>query len=293
MPSRNAAASGYAILQRGQGEQATWLCLKYGPHGGGHGHPDKNNFILYARGQVICPDPGTRPYGSPLHAEWDKITVAHNTLVVDGASQAPATGKCLTFGSDRGVDYAMTDAGGIYPGVRFIRTAAMLNENLIIFVDRVEADKQHTFDLACHINGHWQQVPPGEKLSLSGKDGYQHFRDVTTRRSDHGLTLPLDLKSGWRGALTLAGNEPTEVITATGVGKSTEDRVPVAVFRRVAKQSDYVWAVNLDGSPLELQVTNKTVRDGGIVRLLVGTAQGKWRLDVDPAKPLVRVTGPE
>jgi hypothetical protein len=228
-----------------------------------------------------------------LHAEWDKITVAHNTLVVDGASQAPATGKCLTFGSDRGVDYAMTDAGGIYPGVRFIRTAAMLNENLIIFVDRVEADKQHTFDLACHINGHWEQVPPGEKLSLSGKDGYQHFRDVTTRRSDHGLTLPLDLKSGWRGALTLAGNEPTEVITATGVGKSTEDCVPVAVFRRVAKQSDYVWAVNLDGSPLELQVTNKTVRDGGIVRLLVGTAQGKWRLDVDPAKPLVRVTGPE
>ena len=64
--------------------QATWLCLKYGPHGGGHGHPDKNNFVLYARGKVLFPDPGTRPYGSPLHNGWDKITLAHNTLVVDG-----------------------------------------------------------------------------------------------------------------------------------------------------------------------------------------------------------------
>jgi hypothetical protein len=34
LKSRNAGDSGYAILQRGVGQQATWLCLKYGPHGG-------------------------------------------------------------------------------------------------------------------------------------------------------------------------------------------------------------------------------------------------------------------
>ena len=59
--SRKAEASGYAILQ----QKDTWLCLKFGPHGGGHGHPDKNNFILYTRGRVMFPDPGTRPAAPP------------------------------------------------------------------------------------------------------------------------------------------------------------------------------------------------------------------------------------
>ena len=57
----------------------------------------------------------------------------------------------------------MTDAGGIYPGVRFIRTAAMLSENLIVFVDRITADKPHTFDLANHFTASLDAVPPGER----------------------------------------------------------------------------------------------------------------------------------
>src|SRR5262249_47177180 len=55
--SRNSLASGYAILEHsvagGAGADATWLCVKYGPHGGGHGHFDKNHFILYGRGGVL------------------------------------------------------------------------------------------------------------------------------------------------------------------------------------------------------------------------------------------------
>jgi hypothetical protein len=81
--SRNSESSGYAILQRGRGVDATWLCLKYGPHGGGHGHPDKNSFILYARGKILATDAGTHAYGSSLHRDWDKTTLAHNTLIVD------------------------------------------------------------------------------------------------------------------------------------------------------------------------------------------------------------------
>jgi hypothetical protein len=239
--SRNSVASGYAILERGEGEQATWLCLKYGPHGGGHGHPDKNNFVLYARGKVLFPDSGTRPYGSPLHLEWDKVTLAHNTLVVDGASQAEAAGKSLAFG-DR---FSMTEAGNIYPGVRFIRTAVMLSENLILFVDRVTSDKPHTFDLATHVAGKWVNLPLGEGVTLPGSAGYQHLKEAAVRSAPNGMTLATD--SGV--AISLAGNQPTEVITATGVGKSTEDRVPLAIFRRTGQAADYVWAVSLGGKP--------------------------------------------
>ena len=276
--SRNAPSSGYAILQRGDGPQATWLCLKYGPHGGGHGHPDKNNFILYSRGQVLFPDPGTRPYGSPLHGEWDRVTLAHNTLVVDEKSQATATGSCLAFGNDHGIDYAMTDAGKIYDDVRFVRTAVMLNENLVVFVDQVHSDKQHTYDLATHVNGRWKTRPSAEKVTLPATGGYQHLLDVSAYKGD-GATLGLDGVS-----IVLAGNEPTTVITGTGVGKNTEDRVPIAIFRRVAQDTTYVWAAALDGETVKL-----TAKDGGAAVHVEGAAH-EWDLAVDPAKGTVKAS---
>ena len=265
--SRNSLASGYAILERGDREQATWLCLKYGPHGGGHGHPDKNNFILYARGQVLFPDPGTRLYGSPLHNEWDKVTLAHNTLVVDGASQAEATGKSLAFGDN----FAMTDAGNIYPGVKFLRTAVMLTENLVLFVDRVIADQPHTFDLAIHLTAK-PESPGGEPVELA----YKHVRDA------HRIAAADGMRWAWNGgAIVLAGNEPLEVITATGPGRSTEDRVPMAIFRRKGMRADYIWAARLDSAPVKL-----TAADGGIT---VESAGARWVVNVDVEKALVDV----
>jgi hypothetical protein len=281
--SRNAAGSGYAILQRGSGVQATWLCLKYGPHGGGHGHPDKNNFVLYSRGQVLFPDPGSRPYGSPLHGEWNRVTLSHNTLVVDEKSQRPATGKALAFGSDHGVDYAMTDAGNIYDGVRFVRTAVLLSEKLALFVDQVQADRSHTFDLAVHYAGHWAKPAAGEKPALASNEGYQHLQDVAARNASDGATLLFDGDAGSHAAIVLAGNEKTQVITATGVGKSTADRVPVALFRRVALQATYVWAASLDGTPVKLKVTTEAP---GVVGVQVDPG---WKVSVDRDRATVRI----
>jgi oligo-alginate lyase len=253
--SRNFPDSGYAILSQG----GTWLCLKYGPHGGGHGHPDKNNFILYARGQVLFPDPGTRPYGSPLHTDWDRATVGHNTLVVDGKSQSPATGKLLAFG-DR---YAMTDAGAIYPGMQFIRTVVMVSENVILFVDRVTADAPHTFDLTNHLAGTWKNVE-GEPVSLP----YRYVEDARKVRS----------VATHAAALTLAETEPTEIVAATGPGKSTAERIPMALFRRKGRETIYVWAISLDGVPVKLAVEGNAVRVGAST-VAVDTAAHTVRIE--------------
>jgi hypothetical protein len=252
--SRNFEASGYAILERGAGRDATWLCLKYGPSGGGHGHPDKNNFILYSRGEVLFLDPGTRPYGSNLHGEWDRATLAHNTLVVDGASQTPATGRIVAFGEN----YAMTDAGPVYRGVRFVRTAIQLDERQMVFVDQVQSDAQHTYDLALHLAGKWNDVAAGPAPELPSREGYQHLRDVRTTDAP--------FLSAGRVSVRLAASEPTQTIIATGPGKSTEDRVPMAIFRRKARQTTYVWSVTLDGAAAALGVQEKD----GVVTVEVG-----------------------
>jgi len=287
---RNAAASGYAILQRGAGREATWLCVKYGPHGGGHGHPDKNSFVLYARGQAIMPDSGSHAYGSPLHRGWDKTTLAHSTLVVDEKSQAQATGKCLAFGSDQDVDYAMTDAGPIYPGVRFVRTAALLDADLVVFVDQVAADSPRTLDLACHHNGRWLDLPPGEAFSAPQGAGYGFLQEAASRSSSGAAELVLELADGSRSRLTLAGGEPTERITATRVGADTEHRVPVAIFRRVAQRTAFVWAVSLDAEPVQVEVTSSTVAMVTTVR--VRSPHGAWHLTADAGNGSVVVASP-
>lgn len=265
--SHNETASGYAVLQRGQGEPATWLCLKYGPHGGGHGHPDKLNFILYAAGRVVAPDPGTRAYGSPLHAGWDKATVAHNTLVVDETSQAPAEGKCLAFGNAAGADFVMADAGPIYKGVRYVRSAVMLSESLVVFVDQVRADQPHTLDLAYHQRGAWDALPGATPWTPPDKTGYKYMRDcVKLAAAADGAALMTRAEKGGSGvSVTLAGGEPTEVIAGTGIGSSTADRVPMVLFRRQAAATAYVWAVALDGAKVKLDLLKMRGADGRAV----------------------------
>jgi hypothetical protein len=251
--SHNSPASGYAILRSGPDRDATWLCVKYGPHGGGHGHPDKNTFILYAGGQILAADAGTHAYGSPLHMAWDKTTLAHNTLVVDETSQTPATGACLAFGSEQGVDYVVTDAGPIYPdkNVKFVRTLAMVDAHTIVGIDRITtADgKPHTLDVAFHLPGNWEDLAEGTAWKSEAKGGYSVLASGGVRPVPTKAAAQLTVKRRDRSvALTfLSAEDGVELITGTGVGDSTEDRVPCAIFRRSGSEAIYAWTMSLGG----------------------------------------------
>jgi hypothetical protein len=249
--SANYPASGYAILARGEGEQATWLCLKYGPHGGGHGHPDKLNFVLYARGQVLALDPGMARYGVPIHGGWYRTTLAHNTLVVDETNQKPAEGKCLSFGTEGGVDFVVADAGDIYDGVRFRRAIALLNENAIVVIDNVRCDKERLLDVALHLRGQWSNLPEGEEWTPPNKDGYRYLTEATIRRVSGLTTIVVDPRPDWRVAVTLIADAPVDLVTALGVGSHAADRVPMVMVRRQAKDLTLVWCISLDGRPIQ------------------------------------------
>ncbi len=252
--SVNYQSSGYAILARGESEQATWLCLKYGPHGGGHGHPDKLNFVLYARGQVVAPDPGTARYGLPIQRGWYRTTLAHNTLTVDETSQKSSEGKCIAFGNESGVDFAIADAGDIYDGVRFVRTVALFSENLIAFVDQIRCESERLLDIVYQNRGVWETTPNGTAWMPPDKDGYSYLRDATVRQVSESSTLTVRMRDDWRIAITLAGGRPTEIITGTGVGAHVEDRVPIALFRRSANETALVWCIALDGEATQIEL---------------------------------------
>ncbi|MBI3970258.1 MAG: heparinase II/III family protein [Chloroflexi bacterium] len=75
----------------------TFALLKYGPHGGGHGHPDKLGLVFFASGERLSPDLGTPGYGIGLNDAWYRHTLSHNTVLIEGQPQPPAKGRLISF----------------------------------------------------------------------------------------------------------------------------------------------------------------------------------------------------
>lgn len=177
-PPRTSAlfeTSGYAALRAEGGDHT--IILKFGPHGGGHGHYDKLNFISFARGGVMAVDPGTQPYAAPTHNTWDKMTVAHNTVVVDERTQAEATGRLLAFASQGGMSAARADAGAAYRTAALERTIYLTADYAVdVFAARSLDGQPHNFDWVYHNYGRAATALPLEPYSAFPKsNGYQHL----------------------------------------------------------------------------------------------------------------------
>nr|AGH13581.1 hypothetical protein [bacterium symbiont of Plakortis simplex pPSA11D7] len=90
---------GLSVLRQrhAPGSPDSWVLLKHGPPGGGHGHPDKLALSLYAAGEPVSPDLGSPGYGVPLHRSWYRQSFSHNTVILDRRSQPPARGELIGF----------------------------------------------------------------------------------------------------------------------------------------------------------------------------------------------------
>jgi hypothetical protein len=279
----NFTGAGYAVLQQGTDANATWLCLKYGPHGGGHGHPDKLSFILYSRQEVIGYDPGTGRYGVPLHAEWQKTTIAHNTLTVDQANQKPTTGKCLAFVCRPDWGGAFAEAGPIYDGVTYRRAAAVIGQDLVIVLDMVSADKDHALDLAYHHAGAWTAPPRGEPVKMPDKIGYKYLEGMTKPAG----ALPTIKTNSLVCGLAVAGAQPTEVWIGTGAGSNTSERVPCVVAHVKGKEAAVAWAIHLGGAAPTVKVSQNgstftaEATVNGKTHRLIADAEGTEKLKME------------
>lgn len=285
--STNFTDSGYAILTAGKGINSTWFCMDYGPHGGGHGHPDKLSFVLYSKGEVLAPDPGTANYGVPIQANWFRTSIAHNTLTVDETSQRPAEGSCLAFISENDFCAALAHAGKIYADVDFYRAAALFGENFLILIDTIKCAKPHTLDIAYHQHGVFMEQSGSPLDKLSDKPGYNQLRSLRTFTTSDFAKIVFSTPKKNKVTWMIAGGNNTQIITGTGVGKHTEDRVPIVIARRSAENTVFIQGVLLEEEPANNFISSYKLEFSG--EPIINPAPVKFTLN---AKTYVLVSNP-
>ncbi|MCX6630570.1 MAG: heparinase II/III family protein [Candidatus Solibacter sp.] len=233
--SRLLRASGFAML-RAPGAAAA---MRFGMHGGGHGHPDKLNLVTWGGGRMWGLDPGSINYGVPLHKEWYRSTIAHNTVTVDGALQAEKDGQAGEWKTGGGATTFTASAASAYPGVTLTRTVTVRGNRI---EDRFEcaSGAEHTYDWAFHAPGRLTTslaLKPGPER-IAATAGYQHVEGVASGRAAGGWWARWEAE-GERFTLRVKAAEQTEVFTGAAPGKNPADRVPVLIVRRRGRNATF------------------------------------------------------
>jgi hypothetical protein len=252
--SRLFEASGYIVLRHGTGvPDERWLLLKFGPHGGGHGHPDKLSLDLHAFGKRLSPDLGTPGYGIPLNRTWYRHTLAHNTVLLDSLPQPPATGTLVRFAPPEQGDFAVADARVAWPAEapEPYRGAAVRRCVLwkspdeatgrpLYFIDlvQVRCPTPRQIDLAWHHTGALELpglAPLGTPLS---GEGYAHLTSIRQLRAAQWHAI-------WRlgdcGTQCFAADPPgATLLAAEAPYNPASERMPLLLRRVSAAQASFV-----------------------------------------------------
>ncbi len=258
-------SSGFAILRQDERDRdAACVAVSFGPHGGGHGHPDMLSIVLYAFGRHIIPDFGSCKYESREKAQWTSHTVSHNTIVVDEVSQYPAGAQDVQWPCDTAdkqakgsLDYfhagpllkvVRARSNAVYDGVEFVRTTALFSQNVLDIFD-VSSAQEHSYDYVLHVDGEIRNISPTVNLApqkepLGAKCGYQWITNVrrAATNDEVGFSAFSAGSQDWL-SVRLFPSPATEIILAEGITNSVDRKMPVFIARRKARDTRFVAAL--------------------------------------------------
>ncbi len=226
--------AGHAIL-RGPGPAGLTAAMTFGPYGGFHGHYDKLSFVLFGFGRELGVDPGraaSQAYRLPIHSNWYKATISHNTVLVDGRSQKPAAGKLELFDRKDGYTAVAASCLEAYPGVTHKRLLFITDAYLLV-LDELRSDADRRFDWLYHSKGARVVCDQAQDSAAPAADyaGGEYIQNP--RRGTTGEPVRARFEDGnVTTYLTMAGSADTMVTTGDGVGASVDDRVPMVIVGR-------------------------------------------------------------
>ena len=267
--------SGFAILRSADppGRQSS-LLLKYGPSGGGHGHPDKLAISFYLSGHPVSPDLGTPGYGIDLHRSWYRQSVSHNTVVVDGCSQPPADGEVVAYESGIRSDYGVADARvsweeGPYRGIRMRRSLLWMQDyHLDLF--EVRGARTHQFDWVCRFRGQFASASglADEAPVLLEGEGYGHISNPKAAIPGRSVRLAWALPGGGF-ALHLPLETESTLIRGRAPYNPASESCDLLIRRRRCSATTFVGLVHAWKGHPSVSEVNAIDAPGGVLALSV------------------------
>jgi len=168
--------AGQMVMRSSWQPDARYLLMDAGPFGYGHQHEDKLSLVVHAFGKQMIADPGNYAYDA---SPWRKYTIdtpAHNTVMVDGLSQARR--KCdretyvvkeppasNVWRSSPRLDYA---AGQYDEGYGPQRDVKVVHRREVVFVkpgywlvvDQFTGNGRHRYESLWHFDANEAEVDP-------------------------------------------------------------------------------------------------------------------------------------
>ncbi|MCX5659491.1 MAG: heparinase II/III family protein [Planctomycetota bacterium] len=257
LESKSADLTGIGVLYLRVGEGPDQVCatFHYGDSGGdasGHGHWDKLNLTLFAKGREWLADIGRIGYTHKEYKSWAKRTIAHNTIAIDQADQTVNAGRLMFFKAGPGFAAAAAESTKSYKGVT-LRRYLYLTPDYLVDVFDVKADRKVTIDLPAHAitepvmpltaAGVSKMAPP-----LGTDNGYQHFTNVMGWSPTGNSTWNFDggkAKGSPHLHVLLAGEPDERIYTAIGIGYRADEKAPTLIRRREATDTRFVAVYDL------------------------------------------------
>ena len=286
--SKNLPDTGLAILRASSHENAVAVFLDYGPHGGGHGHPDKLNITLFANGREWFLDPGRLTYSVAEHKTWSKTTTAHNTVTLAGQSQHPATGWLLYFQTAANFSACAAECDTAYTGAT-LRRHLFLASRFLVDLFEVESVRPRQIDWLAHVaDVALSSADPrdeGQAAAPGNDDGYQHLKDARRWRVEGPSRWDFIASPKSPAPLRLrvwcADNAKEEVFIATGIGYHLGQKAPTLIRRRHGTREIFTTVYDLDGRGEFVRAVEFTPAAKPSVR--VQTSESTWRLEFSSA----------
>lgn len=153
------------------------IVLKYGPHGGGHGHPDKLSITINDGKNELIADLGTSAYGVPDFTQWYRKTVSHSTVSVDAKDQTPSAGNLISFSATKNGGSIESSADHAYEGVNMKRKL-ILNNNKLIDEYICNSQNSHLYDYVLIFTQPVTISGKTETTQLEDSPAYKRIRNV-------------------------------------------------------------------------------------------------------------------
>ena len=239
--------AGHGILKAEGKNGKSSAVLTFGPFGGFHGHFDKLSFVYFGLGKELGYDPGralSQAYRLPVHRDWYRATISHNTVMVDRKSQEGMEGKLELFIASPEFSAVAANVDKAYKDIMH-RRLLILRPDFLIVADALEANdgKEHLFDWIYHnlgdkitsdIANQAGEIPKGQ--------GFEYIQDMLIGTTD-GIIRAFVNMGDDKVQIIVNDEAGSKVLIGTGVGESVLHRVPLLFVNRSGEKAYFVSVI--------------------------------------------------